>query len=1200
MSLGGLLDVLGSVPGYRGLLDDVAAGRPARGSLLEAAKPCVIAALWRDLGRPIVVVCPLPDDARRTIEQLVAYCGPDAPIYHFAESEVLPYERLSVEAGTVHERLSALAALHGMVSNPPSEQEGQDGAEGEGTPLQPLIVVSITGLMQKTIGPALFRELVQTIRAGERFAVEPSLEQWARMGYRTVPLVEGPGTAARRGGVIDVYPPGLPQPARIDLWGDRIDTIRLFETGSQRSTGRIEELRVLPAFEVLPSLGDHGAVESAMRALDFSNCRTSERDRITDELAELMAGLSFEAASLYSGFMLHHSLLDHLAAAPDAVLVFDELAEAGEAIRHLEQEAAQMRLAKQERGDLPLGFPSPLADGAAVEEALAAWPARVELSRYRRSGTVALPFGPPPAYHGALPDLASALRERDRAPVVLATHHSRRMEELLHEADVAAKETHALDTLGAGGAGDVVDVVRVALAGGWELRAEEGTDPPLVTLLTDTELFGAAKRQAARPRRHPAKLRTVTVDELSVGQLVVHVEHGIGRFGGITVRTGSGGSESEFLTLEYAGGDKLYVPMEHLDRLASYVGGGEDQPGLTRLGSQEWGRTVSRARDATKKLAVDLLALYAARELAEGVSQDPDTPWQREMEDAFPFVETPDQQRAIEDVKGDLERAIPMDRLVCGDVGYGKTEVALRAAFKTVVSGKQVAVLVPTTILAQQHYETFTERLAPYPVTIEVLSRFRSAREQNEVIARLKTGDVDIVIGTHRLVQADVGFKDLGLIIVDEEHRFGVGHKERLKELRREVDVLTLTATPIPRTLHMVLAGIRDISTIETPPEERLPIKTYLAEASDDLVREAVQRELDRGGQVYYLHNRVKTIDLAAGKLRELVPDARVLVAHGRMHEGRLLEVMEEFAAGGADVLVCTTIIESGLDIPGVNTLIVDRADRLGLAQLYQLRGRIGRRSQRAYAYLLVERGRRLSDAARRRLETIVAATELGAGFRIAMKDLEIRGAGNILGAEQSGQIHAVGFDLYTKLLAEAVEDLRAATGMGPEVARAGSEPLIDLGLPASIPDDLVPHMPTRMSMYQRLAKVRTIEDVEDLPREFEDRFGRPLPDELYHLLYGVRVRVLAKQAGVVSVVRKRGAIDLKLADEAGGARLALARAIGNGVTVGNQQVHLPEDQDKPWAQALLEVLEGIAAFRRQMMADVEGVGSAVGAGPQS
>ena len=467
---------------------------------------------------------------------------------------------------------------------------------------------------------------------------------------------------------------------------------------------------------------------------------------------------------------------------------------------------------------------------------------------------------------------------------------------------------------------------------------------------------------------------------------------------------------------------------------------------------------------------------------------------------------------------------------------------------------------------------------------VEVLSRFRTEKEQHEVVGLLKTGEVDIVIGTHRLVQKDVDFKDLGLIVVDEEHRFGVAHKERLKELRREVDVLTLTATPIPRTLHMALSGIRDISTIETPPGERLPIKTYLAEASDELVREAIVRELDRGGQVFYLHNRVKTIELEAARLRQLVPEARVSVAHGRMPEDQLAGVMEDFAAGDADVLVCTTIIESGLDIPGVNTLIVDRADRLGLAQLYQLRGRIGRRSQRAYAYLLIERGRRLTEAAKRRLDTIVAATELGAGFRIAMKDLEIRGAGNILGPEQSGQIHAVGFDLYARLLAEAVADVRASAGVEADHPPE-AQPRIDLGLPASIPEELVPHMPTRMAMYQRLAKASTIEDIDDLPREFEDRFGRRLPDELRHLLYGVRVRILAKQAGIESVVRRRGTITLKLLEEVGGARFVFQKALGNSVTVGNQQIHLPEAADRPWEQALLEVLERTDTFLRGLPA---------------
>jgi transcription-repair coupling factor (superfamily II helicase) len=744
-----------------------------------------------------------------------------------------------------------------------------------------------------------------------------------------------------------------------------------------------------------------------------------------------------------------------------------------------------------------------------------------------------------------------------------------------------------------------VEIVHTTLVGGWVLKAgpEKGgsSSASALTLLADVELFGTSKRRVTRPRRHASRFRTTTVEELTIGQHVVHIEHGIAKFVGTTNRASglapsrsgeapADSAEREYLVLEYAAGDRLYVPMEHLDRLSPYVGGNEAEPTPTRLGTQEWTRAVRRARESTQKLAVDLLALYAKREMAGGFAHAEDTPWQREMEDAFPYVETPDQAMAIADVKEDLEDGKPMDRLVCGDVGYGKTEVALRAAFKTVMSGKQVAILVPTTVLAQQHYNTFVDRLEPYPMTVEMLSRFRTGREQDQVIEKLKRGEVDIVIGTHRLVQRDVGFKDLGLVIIDEEHRFGVAHKERLKELRQEVDVLTLTATPIPRTLHMAMAGIRDISTIETPPEERLPIKTYLAESSDDLIREAVQRELDRGGQVFFLHNRVKSIDLAADRIRQLVPEARVLIGHGQMPEEELSGAMNDFSDGEADVLVCTTIIESGLDIPAVNTLIIDRAGTFGLAQLYQLRGRIGRRSQRAYAYLLVDRGRRLTETAQRRLQTIVAATELGAGFRIAMKDLEIRGAGNLLGGEQSGHIHSVGFDLYTKLLSEAVSELRAAAGDDPPSEPEMPAPLIDLGLPASVPEELVPHMPTRMAMYQRMAKARTLQEVDDLPREFEDRFGHQLPDELHHLLYGLRVRVLAAAARVESVVRRGERVTLKLVDQVGGAKVPLERALGHHSNVGNQQIHLPtQGGDTPWGQALLEVLARLEEFQRKV-----------------
>jgi transcription-repair coupling factor (superfamily II helicase) len=1176
-----LIEVLDKVPAYAEMLSKLDSGAVQEATLPESAKPFVLAALAKRSAGPVVIICPHPEDSRRMVELIQAYAGDDSPIYHFAESEVLPYERLTVEAGTVHERLAALGALHGFIRGDTTQA--------------PIIVASITGLMQKTISPELLRSTTHILRADDKVSIDEMLLKWVGMGYNVGALVEEPGSAARRGDIIDIHGPGHRHPVRIDLWGNRIDTVRIFESASQRSTGHIPALRVLPAAELLPSHSDHAVIEAAVRKLDFSNTTTTERDRVSEDLAELLSGTSADAGALYTGFMLHHTLLDHLPFASNAVLVVSEPSEVADAARRVEAKAEKLRLAKEERGDLPLGFPSCLVPWEEIEASISAWNSRLGLTRYHRGDTgdgitAVLPFGSPMSYQGELENLASDIAGR-RTPTVITTQHSRRLEEVLRDEGIPGRETRSLD---AAPDGDSVHIVHGTLAGGWTLheRSDDGTT--LLTLLSDNEVFGTAKRRVTRPRRHTTRFRATSVEELTPGQYVVHVDHGIGRFVGTVNRGGAEardegaapeeGANREYLVLEYAEGDRLYVPMEHLDRISPYVGGDEASPSPTRLGTQEWTKAVSKARESTQKLAVDLLALYAQREMAQGYAHAFDTPWQQEMEDAFPFIETPDQEIAINDVKEDLENIKPMDRLVCGDVGYGKTEVALRAAFKAVMSGKQVALLVPTTVLAQQHFITLGERLEPYPITVEMLSRFRTPKEAEAIIARLASGDVDIVVGTHRLVQKDVSFKDLGLVIIDEEHRFGVGHKERMKEMRQEVDVLTLTATPIPRTLHMALAGIRDISTIETPPEERLPIKTYLAEMSDDLIREAILRELDREGQVYYLHNRVQDIDLTADRIRALVPEARVIVGHGQMHEDVLSRVMEQFSDGEADVLVCTTIIESGLDIPAANTMIVERAGNFGLAQLYQLRGRIGRSSQRAYAYLLVEPGRRLTDQAQRRLQTIVAATELGAGFRIAMKDLEIRGAGNILGAEQSGHIHAVGFELYTRLLAQAVSELRAATGDGPVLEADPGNPVVDLGLPASIPEDLVPHMPTRMAMYQRLAKAETLEELDELPREFEERFGHQLPDSVHHLIYAARVKISAREARVESVTRRTDRITLKLIDQVGGARIPLERALGHKASVGNQQIHMPATGgDIPWGQAILEVLALLADFQRRV-----------------
>jgi transcription-repair coupling factor (superfamily II helicase) len=684
------------------------------------------------------------------------------------------------------------------------------------------------------------------------------------------------------------------------------------------------------------------------------------------------------------------------------------------------------------------------------------------------------------------------------------------------------------------------------------------------------------------------------------------MEHGIGRFVGLVKlvvpwsnfgrasNSGTtGGAEREYLQIEYAQGDCLYVPVHQADRLARYVSAGDGTPALYRLGTTDWEQVKARARKAVAEIADELLELYAAREVVQGHAFSPDATWQAELEASFPYVETEDQLVAIEAVKHDMEQPRPMDRLICGDVGYGKTEVALRAAFKAMMDDKQVAVLVPTTVLAQQHFTNFSRRLAAFPVNVAMLSRFQTPAQQQKTLEGLLNGQIDLVVGTHRLLSKDVAFKDLGLLIVDEEQRFGVAHKECIKQMRTEVDVLTLTATPIPRTLHMSLTGVRDLNTIETPPEERLPIKTFVGDYDETLIRQAILRELDRNGQVYFVHNRVQGIEQMAARVARIVPEAHIAIAHGQMPEKELSSVMLAFAEGEYDILVCTSIIESGLDIPNVNTIIIVRADQFGLAQLYQLRGRVGRSAVRAYAYLLVDKYKTLTEDARRRLEAIQEASELGAGFRIAMEDLEIRGAGELLGARQHGHIAAIGFDLYTRLLAQAVQDARRKMrnvlfrGMSAEPRAAPPSALqspipptvqLDLNLPARIPESYVPEAALRLQLYRRLAGLTTLEAVDEIAQEFADRFG-PLPDEVANLLYIVRVKVLAVNAGVEAISQEEGQLLLKCA---GLERIDLAalqsrlKAQGVPVRATRRALWLEIREADGWRRDLLKTLEAL------------------------
>ena len=1164
MSLIGLLDLLNRQEPYKELIHSINAGSQERKlTLPDSARPYVIAALWRHLRIPVLVLEPRPEDARRTHDQLLSYLGDQRDVYLFPEQDVLPFERLIADAGTNNQRVAALHAL-GMSRAPTSP-------EADHNPKAPLVVSSTSAAMRRTLPLQVMDSSFHTVETGSKISLAELFSRWVDLGYRREDGIQIPGTFSQRGGIVDVYSPSSTLPARIELWGDKVDSIRLFHPATQRSVDKVETISIVPARETLTALVDKDKVSDLIGRLDFSRCTPTIRERIESELAAIFSGQEIEDISFYGGFLNHGCLIDHL---PEkGLLVLDRDGEIGTAASELESRAEELRAVRIDRGELPANFPSPQIPLTQFESAIR------ERNRLLVSGWTGLgngfDFGPAKSYNAKPHLLAADVPDmlKEGRTIVVVSRNAARLSEVMEEAKVGTSILPGLEVEPDPGE---LYLVSGSLGEGWSIPI----DGHLVTVLTDAEVFGTSKE-----RRYKAKApvrRGAFTSEMAPGSYVVHIDHGIARFSG-TIKMESNGDQREYLVLEYAEKDKLYVPTEQLDRVSVYMASSEVTPSLTRLGTSEWAKVKERVKQSAKEMAQELLELYASRQVAEGHSFATDSPWQKELEDSFPYEDTRDQARTVEEVKGDMEQLRPMDRLVCGDVGYGKTEVALRSAFKAMNEGFQVAMLVPTTVLAQQHYATFSERLSPFPIRVEVLSRFKSRKEQQEVVEGLKLGTVDIVIGTHRLLQRDVKFKNLGLVVVDEEQRFGVAHKEWFKRLRKQVDMLTLSATPIPRTLYMGLSGIRDMSTMETPPEERLPIKTYVAEYDDELVKEAIIRELDRGGQVFYLHNRVRTIHHTAESLRRLVPQATIAIGHGRMDEEELERVMVAFSKGEIDVLVCTTIIESGLDIPNANTLIIDRADRFGLSQLYQLRGRVGRSSPRAYTCLLIPRGRRITEAAGRRLKAILEASELGAGFRIAMRDLEIRGAGNVLGAEQSGHIHAVGFELYAQLLNEAVAEIRSGEGAEAGTGTERIQARVNLSLPAHIPESYITHLPTRLAIYQRLTKIATRQELDDLREEMRDRFGQ-MPEELDNLIFLVDLKLLAGDGGVESVVQKGSNVTLSLTESVGGAGLALEKALGPGIRVGNRQIHFKTlDGRATWKHNLLETMERLVKFREHL-----------------
>ena len=1171
MSLKGLFELLHSQTAYKELVQSLGSGAMVHAvQAPEAARPFLLAALWDRLGVPVLVIVPRPEDARRFHDSLLSYLGEEAPVYLFPESDVLPFERLVADAATNNQRMLALSALQD------AQQDQQAPSENTGALNQPpLVVASTAAALRMTLGPNAFLKARHTVRVGDKVRLADLFSRWVGLGYQREGGVEVPGTFSHRGGIVDIFSPSSELPARIELLGDEIDNIRLFDPLSQRSVRGTDRVSIIPAREVLPSLSDRERVSELIGRLNFERCTPATSDRFQEELAAIFSGQEVEELALYNGLLNQSCIFDHLPG--QGLLVLDRESEIESEARGLADRADGLKSARVGRGELPANFPSPQLTWGELQAVLGE---RRRLMMGWAGEDEGFQFKPTPSYYGRPDEFAAdthrALGEGSR--VVVVSRHTLRLSEVLAEAGVVATVLSGLEHPTVRGG---LSLIAGSLEEGWALPLEGGD----LTLFTDTEIYGTAKQR--RPRRRTSVKRGTFLSELVPGGFVVHIDHGVAQFAG-TIQMDSSGDEKEYLVLEYAEGDKIYVPTEHLDRVSTYLAPNEHPPNPTRLGTHEWSRVKERVKSAAREMAQELLDLYASRQVAEGTSFSSDSPWQRELEDSFPYEETGDQERTIGEVKRDMEQPRPMDRLVCGDVGYGKTEVALRASFKTASEGMQSGILVPTTVLAQQHYATFSERLSPFPIRVEVLSRFRTRKEQQEVIEGLKLGAVDIVIGTHRLLQKDVSFKNLGLVVVDEEQRFGVAHKERFKRMRREVDVLTLSATPIPRTLYMGLSGIRDMSTMETPPEERLPVKTYLSEYSDDVVKEAILRELERGGQVFFLHNRVQTIRRMAADISRLVPQARVAVGHGRMAEGELEQVMVDFSSGDIDVLVCTTIIESGLDLPNANTLIIDRADRFGLSQLYQLRGRVGRGTHRAYSYLLIPRGRRITEAAGKRLKAILEASELGAGFRIAMRDLEIRGAGNILGAEQSGQIHAVGFELYSQLLNEAVTEIKSEQQDGAAASKQDSPKVqvrVSLPLSAHIQEGYIPDLPTRLAVYQRLTRVQDRRQVEDIREELRDRFGT-IPSPVENLLYLVDLKLLAGESAVESITQSGSNVTITLLEAVGGARLALEKALGPLTRVGNQQVRINlRGADDRWQDSLATILERLKAFREQMAA---------------
>ena len=1106
-----LTQILSGVPEFPRLLAALdSGGCPAAVSGLSAVHRAHFAAgIWQQTGRPVVLLCADETEADRLAEDLTAFTG--QAVRRLSARDFTFHNAAVVSRQWEHRRLSALRAL----------------AAGE----SPLTVCTVESLLQRTLPRTLLTQCAQMLRVGESHDLPELAERLSAAGYTRCEQVEGVGQFALRGGILDVFSPAFDRPVRAEFFGDEIDSMGLFDVSSQRRTVNLREAEILPASEVLPQFAP-GGFPGLLEALDGLIARVEKSKpshpallaTLNEDRERFQAGVAFPAVDRYLALIYPQmaTAADYLP--EDAVVLFCESPRVAERAKHylwrLEEDVKTLLEGGQVSGELAVyartmeelcrvlgDYPVCFLDSFASSS----YPLRPRVMLDVMAKQL-------PSYGASLETAAGDLRHYQGAgfgAVVLAGGEQRclNLQSLLREEKVRSAVDFALHDLP--GPGQAVLCVG-GLSAGFEY--------PDAKLAVLTEGRPAAPRRP-RPKKQTNRQKLDSYADLSPGDLVVHEHHGIGRYVGMVKMTADG-VQKDYVKINYAGADVLYVPATQLDLVSKYIGAGENVEAkkLSKLGGADWEKAKTRAKKAVADLAKGLIQLYAERQRLPGYAFSPDSPWQKEFEDQFEYTETDDQLRCIAEIKRDMEKATPMDRLLCGDVGYGKTEVAFRAIMKCVLDGKQAAILAPTTVLARQHYLTAKRRFAKFPVEIDVVSRFRTAGQMRATLQKLQAGKIDLLIGTHRLFQKDVKFKDLGLLVVDEEQRFGVAHKEKLKELSKQVDVLTLSATPIPRTMNMALSGIRDMSTLEEPPQDRLPVQTYVLEHDWGVLADAMRRELERGGQVYYLQNRVETIERTAARIQALLPEARIGVGHGKMTQEELSDVMSHMTDGDLDILVCTTIIETGIDIPNANTLIIEDADHLGLAQLHQIRGRVGRSARRASAYMTYRRGKVLTEVAAKRLGAIREFAEFGSGFKIAMRDLEIRGAGNVLGPEQSGFLLSVGYDMYLKLLEEAVLEER---GEKPELR---AECAADLTVAASIPDRYVPSPEQRMDLYRRIARIRSEEEADDLVDELVDRYGDP-PRPVNNLISVALLRAAAAKCGVTEIAQRGERLNFTLRD---------------------------------------------------------------------